>query len=214
MSSPGESILSDKDVLYLHIGLQYGSPFRPTFTALENEDVPLPDEPLSPDYLLLKEVGVYMTAFRAADLLHQGHKWTALMYRLEDNMRPIGTMVPGVVSMRKTDAEEVRVWPPLRAPRRHVRRRPRAAAALEDGDDGNSDDDGDDEESVQLEDDVDVQEMVDAAEAAVHALLDQGLVAEEAQAADTQAPPPPPPFVDPEPAGGLPIVWANPASSF
>ena len=166
--------LSEKDELFLHIGLQYGSPFRPTFAILDPCDPTDPLDDPSPGYRLLRDTGTWVTATKAANMLHQSHTWHSQPYIVEDSLRPVSKMVPGVVSVQKMSLASVQIWP--REPSA-PRRRPRtpssdhgSARALEDGalpDDGGDDDMDDsaseegavegvasDAESVELEDDL------------------------------------------------------------
>ena len=153
--SPASGILKDEDVFYLHIGLQYGSPFRPTFLLMLPEGPSDPEGGLHPEYALLREAGSYLSAVRLASMLHQGYTWLVQVYELESTMRPVAKMLPAVVSARRGEQEVHQLWPEPpriryggyrraagpRGPR--AKAAPRAPAALGD-DDSSGDDSGDD----------------------------------------------------------------------
>ena len=196
-SSPAAGILADAEVCYLHVGLQYGSPFRPTFSILKEKGGE-GDTDRGDGYKLLEDCHLWMTAIRVANALKQSDVWMAQIYRLEDTIRPIPRMVPGVVSIRKADTAAVQIWPPAaRAPRGgwgdddddeddgHDGR-----PAVEDLPEGSDQEGGphppapsdgpgaadDDAESVVLEDDPDAAREQQAREELVQQLLDDAAV--------------------------------------
>ena len=135
-------------MFYLHVGLHYGAPFRPTFSVLVEVDSAVADA-RGRDYVLLKDCCTWLTAVRLADSLKQSDTWCCQLYRLEDTPRVIAKMDAGVVSALKDSSEAVQIWPRAYMPRggggggRGGRRR-RPAPALDDGDDGSGGDESDD----------------------------------------------------------------------
>ena len=190
--------------IFLHVGMQYGSPFRPTFALMKREDPAASDEDVAPQHLLLRATGEFAVAFSIAEGMNQKDSWSVQLYEVEDSLRPVATMTPGLVSVIKIDVGEISLWP--RAPgRRPPRRRPARAGGVgsSDSDDDAVDDDGDmaiedigadaeppaddgaypdDELSDELEDDVDGERERVAAE-----LVVDGLLAEVCAAADPAA---------------------------
>jgi hypothetical protein len=168
---------SEKDTLYLHVGLQYGSPFRPTFSLL------LDDQPAAcglgehPEYVLIDSTHEYMTAYRAMAMLNQSDSWTLQFYELENTMRPIAEMVPGRLGATRRNTEPVTLWP-------RKRRRVAVGPGAPDNDHhGNADDDsageGEEQEEIASEaegvaDEDDDEGMIDAL-----ALLDEAAAVAE-----------------------------------
>ena len=126
----------------MHVGLHYGSPFRPTFALLVEQ---VPDGGIAcGDYALLEDRHMWMTAVRAADNLNQSDTWRCQVYHLEEGMRPIAKLLAGVVSVRKVGKESVQIWPRVVRPGGPGRRRPRTPPSGGGSDD--EDDWGPDEE--------------------------------------------------------------------
>ena len=108
--SSASGSLETEPTVYLHIGLQYGSPFRPTVLLMLSDDTPTEEVP-SPEYVLLREAGDLFSVVRLAAGLHQGYTWTAQLYELEATVRPIANMTPGTLGARRVDAEPQQIWP-------------------------------------------------------------------------------------------------------
>ena len=100
-----------------HVGMQYGSPFRPSFTLLLHSDIGLDEIGVSPEYVFMQETGCFLTACRLAEMLNQKREWYVQMYTLEESPRYIAEMVPGHLGARKMASDPVKLWPPERGGR-------------------------------------------------------------------------------------------------
>jgi len=125
--------VSGERVFYVHIGLHYGCPWRPTFSLLVEQEGG--GGVLGADYALLKDCQSWMTAVRLAEAMNQSDTWLCHRYHVEDSCRPIARMEPGAVSVRKVSTEAIQVWPRVVVPRRGARPAGGGGGG-EDGDDG------------------------------------------------------------------------------
>ena len=144
-------------MFYLHVGLHYGAPFRPTLSLLMEQVADVADAG-GGGYVLLQDCQTWMTAVRLADSLKQSDTWLCQVYHLEESPRPIARMLPGTVSALKVSTAAVQIWPKVLAlrpgPRRVIRRRPAPGpGGPGDGSDDEPESDSDGGSSAEDEDD-------------------------------------------------------------
>ena len=144
-------------MFYLHVGLHYGAPFRPTLSLLMEQVADVADAG-GGGYVLLQDCQTWMTAVRLADSLKQSDTWLCQVYHLEESPRPIARMLPGTVSALKVSTAAVQIWPKVLAlrpgPRRVIRRRPAPGpGGPGDGSDDEPKSDSDGGSSAEDEDD-------------------------------------------------------------
>ena len=153
-----DGILATRSELFLHIGMQYGSPFRPTFAVLLREDTAAAaGDDVAPEYLLLKATGEFVVSFIVAEAMDQKDKWIVQLYHVQDSARPVPAMIPGLVSVEKAGATEIEVWPCTRGRMRRVVRR--AIAPPSSGDEGGGDSAGEGDGGGEAIEDMDVDEV-------------------------------------------------------
>ena len=131
-------------VVYLHIGLMYLSPFRPTFAVMEALEDAAADDPVGLDHVFLKATGEFLRGHVVCSQMDFAEDWFLQLYLLESNARPIARMIPGTLGARKHDIEAVRLWP------RHGGGRP--------GDGGHDGSSGDDDEGMEEEEEEEEEE--------------------------------------------------------
>ena len=100
------------DTCWLHVGLMYLSPFRPTFQRMERSG----EEPFADGCVALTGTGEFISCHRGLRELDKGMAFWVTVYTLWDGPLPLPRFVPGEVSARPMDAPTL-FWFPKRAPR-------------------------------------------------------------------------------------------------
>jgi hypothetical protein len=106
--------------LWLHIGMHYFKPYRPTFQILQ----PSAAEPSVPGSIALKAQGGFETMFSVfADIDHKS-LCSMAFFRVWESDQPLGQFVPSELTVLPYSDPELFWYGPFRAPR--TRRRPPA----------------------------------------------------------------------------------------
>ena len=97
---------------WLHIGLQYFKPYRPTFQLLES----LSEQPGG--RVLLQQTGKYYNEFALWSALDLSSTWTVHYYTLLETAAPLAAVNAGQCIVQRWSTEATTLWPLPRAPRR------------------------------------------------------------------------------------------------
>ena len=93
------------DCVWLHIAMQYFSPYRPTFQRLtfEGQD--------SRGRIMLRQTGHFMSEFRMWDCLDLEASWKMQFYKIVTGSSPVAHLRPSVCFVEVWKEEEVQLWP-------------------------------------------------------------------------------------------------------
>ena len=119
-----------QDHVWLHIGLHYWSPYRPTFQVLR-----FAERHASTGNVWLEQTGIFLSEFELWNTLDRQSKWTGSLHRLHVSSMPVAHLEPRLCLIKPLGLEAVLLWPlpkrgrPLGAKGRKGRR-PASAAAI------------------------------------------------------------------------------------
>ena len=158
----GPLVADNPETEWLHVGLMYLNPYRPTFQHLR----PSTHTPFVANGKALKATSEYTTSYRAFEDYDFSKAWWCTLYQIWNGLGPVHTLNPAEITVTPLAASTL-FWFPRRAPR--VPREPAAAPALlaigdeEIGDDVLFDEPDSDEEFDKLLDGLDDDFAVDDA---------------------------------------------------
>ena len=139
------------DHIWMHLGLLYEKPIRPTFELMSLAHYEIGDGHVyAPKRVLLNASYHEYTLYQAVSLLTAGSGWALTFYRIKSSCRPIAHFIPGhnVPAERETDPKLI--WLPPGAD--DAAHGPGVAGALEDG--GGAPDDEDENNHEQEGEDL------------------------------------------------------------
>ena len=123
----GEADDSDEhgNAHWLHIGLLYQKPFRPTYQELRSLGSPAPDRHL------LEQTGNFWTELRFLQQLYHSLEWSVCFFRILQTQRPVATLLPAQCLVEVMGPAQVLRTQKQRQQRRRARGAGRASAQPE-----------------------------------------------------------------------------------
>ena len=116
--------LQAQETVWVHVGLMYFKPYRPTFQVLR------PLETTAPERVRLQQTGMFHTDISLSKHLDLGLCWTLEVFEAIATSAPVGVLSPDCCWVRRFSPTR-HFWPPLKSSRKrkgHAKKRSRRAA--------------------------------------------------------------------------------------
>eukprot|EP00971_Amphidinium_carterae_P193118 3832704-Amphidinium_carterae.1 len=95
-----------QDTIWLHIGLHYWSPYRPTFQLLS-----FLEEYMERNLFCLEQSGIFMTEFELWSGLDRSSTWSAALFKIHTSPAPVSGLQPKLCLVQTFSPDIVELWP-------------------------------------------------------------------------------------------------------